>query len=342
MALTIAKWLDEDEDILIRLLIVQGAKYVHRCVTLSGKQADWQSEVRSTSTRKSSARGEILVSHVNHTSSHLTLHYHAFILIMAPIRKRTALRTRAERSAKDPRGIYAPPAADTATTGPSPADLHTGPSTSNSSLKRTSPTAFGFDDDAGFKVNKKDKRTIRHNVLLAKVQDARVGKKQLKRRRPGKKLKADLGGLADALPEVETSITAASAESADDDEGSEGISEDEQDAMAGVEGLRKAKRRRKVAGGDGTMAMKSLRHRPGAMKRKRKMEQGEIARFGRNLAQMVGRQEGKVAADGAAAGTTVPAQAQAAAGASQTERWKALRSFIGGTMEMDKAFGAGK
>ncbi|KAK5117058.1 hypothetical protein LTR85_008989 [Meristemomyces frigidus] len=262
---------------------------------------------------------------------------------MAPIRKRTALRSRAERSAKDPRGIYAPPPFDTSATEPSPADLHTGPSTI---LKRKSSDAFGFDDDAGFKVNKKDKRTIRHNVLLAKVQDARVGKKPLKRRRPGKKLKADLGGLADALPDVEPSTTVSGAGSDEDDDGWEGISDDEQDeAMKGVEGLRKAKRRRKVSAADGTMAMKSLRHRPGALKRKREMEIGEMERFRKNLAQMVGKQNAAVAA-GKAGGTEssaaggISGQAKPAAGAGQADRWAALRSFIGGTMEKDKAFGA--
>ncbi|KAK4543778.1 hypothetical protein LTR36_004811 [Oleoguttula mirabilis] len=283
---------------------------------------------------------------------------------MAPIRQRTALRTRASRSAQDPRGTYAPPPP---TDDPSPADFHTGPSTSI--LKRTSSAAFGLDDDAGsFKVNKKDKRTIRHNVLLAKVEDGRVGKKVLKRRRPGKKLKADLGGLGDALPDVapSTAFRGAGSEEGEgeeeDEEGWEGISDAEHSAstsamaLDGLQGLRKAKRRRQQKAGsaaDGKMVMKSLRHRPGAMKRKRRMEQGEMERFGRNLAQMVGRQGASVpvtSTSGEAGGhvggvaTAAVGQPQAqtdgGGGASQMERWAALRSFIGGTMEKDRAFGA--
>lgn len=263
---------------------------------------------------------------------------------MAPLpptkHSRTAL------SAKDPRGIYAPPSpsaftfnADpaTTTTEPSPADLHTGPSTS---LKRKRAAEdFAFDKDGGFRVNKRDKRTIRHNALLAKVKDSGVRKgKVLKRRRPGKKLKTDLGGLADALPETVTpGSTAQSEEDEEEEDGWEGIEgEDGDEVMEGLPGLRKPKRRRKAVGGEGKMVMKSLRHRPGAMKRKRKMEGMEMERFRRNLAQMVGSRQGakKQGAGGGGGGV-----GEEAAGSSQADRWKALRSFIGGTMETSAAFG---
>ncbi|TKA25910.1 hypothetical protein B0A50_05665 [Salinomyces thailandicus] len=270
---------------------------------------------------------------------------------MAPVRKRTALRARTSRTTASQRGKYAPPAEPNSpppNDDVSPADLHTGPA---STSKRTASDAFGFDDS--FKVNKKDKRTIRHNQLLAKVQDehARVGKKALKRRRPGKKLRTNLDDLADALPD-------AGEEGAGGEEDWEGISEDGDgdESMAGVEGFRKVKRRRRVQGGEGKMAMKSLRHRPGAMKRKRRMEQGEMERFGRNLAQMVGRGQAAVdeatpqsvarsAASGAGGKDTDGgggSAGEAAPGASQADRWAALRRFIGGTMEQNTAFAGAK
>ncbi|KAI7366174.1 hypothetical protein KC354_g4315 [Hortaea werneckii] len=275
---------------------------------------------------------------------------------MAPVRKRTALRARASR-ANDPRGKYAPPppppsAHNTAApadllpdANESPADTHTGPAAG----KRSAETAFGFDSNEGFKVSKKDKRTIRHNQLLAKVQDAdaRVGKKKLKRRRPGKKLATNLDSLADALPEMED-------EAGEGEDDWEGISEDENDdGMAGVEGFRKVKRRRRTPGGTDAanrMKMTSLRHRPGAMKRKHRMEQGEMERFGRNLAQMVGSgqanvSEGKSSAAKSRQGDgsqTMGGEDASAGAASQSDRWAALRRFIGGTLEQNQAFAGNK
>lgn len=280
---------------------------------------------------------------------------------MAPVRKRTGLRARTSRSANDVRGNYAPAAANAAPTADSealedasPADLHSGPP---SSSKRSADDAFGFDD--GFKVSKKDKRTIRHNQLLAKVQDAdaRVGKKKLKRRRPAKKLSTNLDSLADALPDTEDSVVTGAAGDGDEDEW-EGMSEDDEEdggeGMAGIEGFRKAKRRRRAPAGEGKMVMRSLRHRPGAMKRKRRMEQGEMERFGRNLAQMVGNGQATVnAGKGGSGGAAAKGdKAKTAAGggnvavgadsASQANRWAALRRFIGGTMEQNAAFAAAK
>ncbi|KAI6881427.1 hypothetical protein KC360_g5403 [Hortaea werneckii] len=274
---------------------------------------------------------------------------------MAPVRKRTALRARASR-ANDPRGKYAPPPPSANnTTAPddllpdadeSPADTHTGPAAG----KRSADTAFGFDPNEGFKVSKKDKRTIRHNQLLAKVQDAdaRVGKKKLKRRRPGKKLATNLDSLADALPEMEN-------EAGGDEDDWEGISEDEENdaGMAGVEGFRKVKRRRRTPGGvdaANRMKMTSLRHRPGAMKRKHRMEQGEMERFGRNLAQMVGSGQANVSDGKSGAAKSRQGEGSKATGgedagagaASQSDRWAALRRFIGGTMEQNQAFAAYK
>jgi hypothetical protein len=68
------------------------------------------------------------------------------------------------------------------------------------------------------------------------------------------------------------------------------------------------------------MKLKTLKSRPGALKRKQKMEESEKERFGKNLASM-----------------SAPAQTAAAAGGS-SDRWAALRGFIGQTLEQNPGF----
>jgi hypothetical protein len=81
--------------------------------------------------------------------------------------------------------------------------------------------------------------------------------------------------------------------------------------------------------------MKSLKHKPGAMKRKRVLEGREMERFGKNLAQLVGSvQRGSdVKASSASSGGK-----QEGGVAAQADRWAALRGFIGGSMEQNPAF----
>lgn len=247
---------------------------------------------------------------------------------MAPIRKRTTLRTRAARSARDPRGIYAPPSpsavADTPDEDPAEAGLNFS-STQENSLNRKGI----FDDE--FKVTKKDKRTIKHNQLLDKVRDSGVRKNTLKRRRPGNKLKTELDTLADALPDVEDS---------DDDDGWEGLSDNENEVAGGMEldGLRKAGQGKKSSAAraeNAKMTMKSVRNRPGAMKRKKVMEGKEMERFAKNLAQMAA----PPAQQATSSTTATPDTNTAGSASSQSDRWKALRNFLGQTMETNKSFG---
>jgi len=253
---------------------------------------------------------------------------------MAPMRKRTALRTRAERSARDPRGIYAPPATSTTAAASEEAAVHRRPD-SNPPKRESSQSTFGFNHD--FRLSKKDKRTVKHNVLLAKVRGAGV-QKTTKQRRPAKKLKADLGGLADALPIVVAADAGEERDEHGEDEGWEGISagsgEEEPEGMQ-IEGLRTVKRRRKqrTNGQGSTMPMQSLKHRPGAMKRKHKMEQGEMERFAQNMAQMVG-----VSSAGSSTSILESGGSEKNVNVTQQDKWAALRRFIGGTMEKDKAF----
>lgn len=268
---------------------------------------------------------------------------------MAPNRRPPglSLHSRAARSARNPRGIYAPPTSTThsSTSAPAcaPADQRNNAAPSPS-LKRKSQ-----DDDEAFdlRVSKKDKRTLRRNTLLARVEGGRVGKEK-KRRRPERKLKTDLGGLGEALPDTAPALEgewvglSSSSESEEGVEGA-GVGADVRAGeMEGLPGLRRAARRQRRTLKPGEvegskMVMKTLRHRPGAMKRKRKMEGAERERFGRNLAQMVGRDRGQdvgkgMDGDGAAEGE--------GATASQSEGWEALRRFIGGTMVREGAFGA--
>ena len=132
----------------------------------------------------------------------------------------------------------------------------------------------------------------------------------MKRRRPGKKLNTALDSLADALPELE--------ENSDDEW--EGIDEDDKDMDGALGELSKMVRVRKTKPADGKMKLKTLKSRPGALKRKQKMEESEKERFGKNLASM-----------------SAPAQAATDAGGS-SNRWAALRGFIGQTLEQNPGF----
>ncbi|KAJ9668353.1 hypothetical protein H2201_001401 [Coniosporium apollinis] len=148
--------------------------------------------------------------------------------------------------------------------------------------------------DTTFTTSKKDKRTMKHSVFMHKIEKPHT--KPAKRRRPSKKLVADLQSLADALPETSNDN--------EDDGGAE-----------------------ETVVGQARIRHKSLKSRPGAMKRKEKLERAEKERFGRNMAQMaVGgqQQQGVVAGEVAAQGTG--------------NRWAALRGFIEGTMEKNAAF----
>jgi hypothetical protein len=167
----------------------------------------------------------------------------------------------------------------------------------------TTSTASSSNTKAG-------KRALKHDTLISRIEKSQ--KKPLKRRRPGKKLNTALDSLADALPELE--------ENSDDDW--EGIDEDEKkEGMDGTLGeLSKMVRVRKAKPADGKMKMKTLKSRPGALKRKQKMEESEKERFGKNLASM-----------------SAPAQSAPSAGGS-SDRWAALRGFIGQTLEQNPGF----
>jgi hypothetical protein len=249
---------------------------------------------------------------------------------MAPTRKRTSLRAKSAsktnnnvRAAKSPRDALSHPNS----TFVPPAHIL-------ASLKPKADGYVEYDEEAAWKTTKKDKRAMKHSVLMNKVRDA--GVKKSKPRRPGNKLKTDLEGLASALPELEDMLEEGEGE---EDEW-EGVESGEEDGMniEGDGGAAPKQRRRRVrkSAGEGKMEMKSLKHKPGAMKRKRVLEGREMERFGKNLAQLVG----SVQRGGNVAKTTGEGDATAAAPvvAAQADRWAALRGFIGGSMEQNPAF----
>lgn len=198
-------------------------------------------------------------------------------------------------------------------------------STSKPTAKSTTSatiSALSASDLSALKLKKQDKRHLKHAALMHKVRDASVSKSSStkKRRRPGNKMQAaeSWGGLRDALPEEEEE---------EDDEEWEGLSED---GEVGVAGKKRARRR----DGQGKIKMRSLQHRPGAMKRKAVLERREQERFGKNLAQLAANEgEGKDGKEGGE-GDGVDG-----GGGGQAGKWAALRAFIGGTMEREKAFG---
>lgn len=102
--------------------------------------------------------------------------------------------------------------------------------------------------------SKKDKQKSKHSSFVSKIEKSAT--KSQKRRRPNKKLVANLDSLADALSGLE--------------EGGDG----------------------EVEVGQAKIQRKSLKSRPGATKRKEKLVKTEMDRFNKNLAQLAGSSTG--------------------------------------------------
>ena len=83
----------------------------------------------------------------------------------------------------------------------------------------------------------------------------------------------------------------------------------------------------------GKIRHRSLKSRPGATKRKEKLERMERERFGRNLAQLTaGAGKENANMEVAKAGELKPETS------STSSRWAALRGFISQTMEQKEEF----
>lgn len=176
----------------------------------------------------------------------------------------------------------------------------------------------------GFLDTKADKQRIRHAAFVSRItkpsstSSSSNSKKNARRhaRRREQQLSASgaamVDGLADALP----ALTA-----------------DE------------------VAAGDaeraGRVRHKSLRSRPGALRRRERVVRGEMERFGVSLAQLAGVQETAAPAPAPAPTATAPAaqnddaameDVQQQQKSASANRFAALRGFISATMEQNPAF----
>ncbi|KAL8388819.1 hypothetical protein RB595_008953 [Gaeumannomyces hyphopodioides] len=178
--------------------------------------------------------------------------------------------------------------------------------TSSTSALRAPPPTTSSSSGPLFPDTKRDRRLIKKSTFLGQIRSKSGASSGgvTKRRRPSKKLVADLDSLAAALPALE-------------DGGGGGASQQ-----------------------PGKVRIKSIRHRPGALKRKEKLVRAETQNIGRSLAFLSGLDgkadgagaEAGMGGAGVAAGTTPPPPAPTA------NRWAALRAHISGTMEQNPAF----
>ncbi|KAK2814658.1 hypothetical protein FQN49_008121 [Arthroderma sp. PD_2] len=160
-----------------------------------------------------------------------------------------------------------------------------------------------------FHNSKKDKRLIKHSSFISKIEKSR--KKPLKRRRPSKKLIANLDSLANALPDA-------------GDGGDDSVSTHNIDGNTQVNVIKH----------------KSLKHRPGAMKRKEKLDRMERDRFAKNMGQLAaGIKTDMDTTEVASTSTQVANGVNTSTGGDSTSaRWAALRSFISQTMDQNPEF----
>ncbi|RMZ67358.1 ribosome biogenesis SLX9-domain-containing [Pyrenophora seminiperda CCB06] len=150
------------------------------------------------------------------------------ITIMAPIKKRTTARAKSARAAR--------------------------PSTA------TVPNPTHTDDSSAFPSSKRDKLKIKHSSFVSKIEKSSA--KTQKRRRPNKKLVANLESLADALPD--------------------GVADGHVELGQARIVQPKAK-------------LESMKKSKGAKKRKEKLEKLEKERFNANLVQLAGGTRGAIA-----------------------------------------------
>ena len=151
--------------------------------------------------------------------------------------------------------------------------------------------------DTTFKHTKEDRRRMRRSSLLARI--ASTHSKVRKRRRPSKKLITNLESLANALPET----------------------------------LSQAQPKRSKD--SSRMTHKSLKSRPGALKKKEKLERMERERFEKNMVQMA--KVNRSLTDCVPAG---PEEKGSSTNDTSSHRWAALRGFIASTMDGDLVDGA--
>lgn len=140
-----------------------------------------------------------------------------------------------------------------------------------------------------FSTSKRDERTIKRSALISRIEKSKAQPK--KQRRPSKKLVADLESLAAALPDAPP--------------------RDDQVTETGIARIRH----------------RSLKSKPGAMKKREKIISMEKDRFNRNMAQMAAVQSPASGQIDTSQSTSTGADGQS------RSKWAALRSHIQQTMD---------
>lgn len=163
------------------------------------------------------------------------------------------------------------------------------------------PEATTSDD---FITSKSDKRMIKHSQFLSRVQSSasKISKPSSSKSRSGHRRNRRPGNKIASLQGLE-------------------------DALPEVE--------EKLE--EGKVRHRSLKSRPGAIKRKEKIVKGEMDRFGVNMAQLA-----KAPADEpstATQGNKTDDETSKVEESGQGSRWAALRGYISATMEQNPAFG---
>lgn len=150
---------------------------------------------------------------------------------------------------------------------------------------------------SAFGSTKRDKRIIKRSTLISRIEKSKAKPSSQKRRRASRKLVTNLESLADALPDIPASDIPASRD--------------------GETGL-----------GDATATIirhKSLKSRPGAMKKKERLISMEKERFNKNMAQMMQSSHGKEEEKDSNTVSDVKGGGRS--------KWAAIRGFIQQTME---------
>ncbi|KAK0751763.1 ribosome biogenesis protein SLX9-domain-containing protein [Schizothecium vesticola] len=162
--------------------------------------------------------------------------------------------------------------------------------------------------DTGFLNTKRDKRLIKSSSFASRIAKTSSTTKK-KRSRPSKSLVASLDSLGDALDSITADLAASGHAPMDREQAAQG-----------------------------RVRHRSLRSRPGALKRKERVVKAEMERFGRSLANMsaAGEQQQQSTAQGEQGETQT--QGAPAAPSSTSSRWAALRGQISQTMEQNPAF----
>ncbi|KAL6706408.1 hypothetical protein ACN47E_005514 [Coniothyrium glycines] len=150
--------------------------------------------------------------------------------------------------------------------------------------------------------NKKDKQKTKHTSFLSKIEKSSYSPAH-KRRRPSKKLVATLTSLADALPSTTTTTT------------------------SGIDASTVELGQARITTQPPRRPLKSMKSRPGAQKRREKLEKVERERFNMNLVALAGAGAGAGGEEGAAKRIEVQ------------DRWAALKSHVQRNMEVKEGFG---